>query len=151
MQQHADFLAGQELAEERGQHVLLAQNLLATLRNRELVQAAKDIAAEAGLEHRPAINGQRMVGIYRRSVMLASAALRDAGRRHGLRRCVLDDWEGTGTVDLKWIRASNESHGGSQRLTEKLTGFTATDHGLYFITDSKDQFLASGALIEQTV
>lgn len=42
------------------------------LRDRELAQAAKDIAAETGLEHRPVADGQRVAGIYRRSVMLAS-------------------------------------------------------------------------------
>jgi len=52
--------------------VILARNLLGTLRNRELAQAAKDIAAETGLEHRLAADGQRVTGIYRRSVMLAS-------------------------------------------------------------------------------
>ena len=72
LQQRADFLAEQGLAERRGQRLLLARNLLATLRGRELAQAAKDIAAETGLEHRPMADGQRVAGIYRRSVMLAS-------------------------------------------------------------------------------
>ncbi|HCT6682872.1 TPA: DUF3363 domain-containing protein, partial [Pseudomonas aeruginosa] len=72
MQERADFLAEQGLAERRGQRVILARNLLGTLRNRELAQAAKDIAAETGLEHRPVADGQRVAGIYRRSVMLAS-------------------------------------------------------------------------------
>ncbi len=72
MQQRADFLAEQGLAERRGQRVILARNLLGTLRNRELAQAAKDIAGETGLEHRPVADGQRVAGIYRRSVMLAS-------------------------------------------------------------------------------
>ncbi|WP_425602779.1 DUF3363 domain-containing protein [Stenotrophomonas indicatrix] len=72
MQQRADFLAEQGLAERRGRRVILARNLLGTLRNRELAQAAKDIAAETGLEHRPITDGQRVAGIYRRSVMLAS-------------------------------------------------------------------------------
>ncbi len=49
----ADFLAEQGLAEHRGQRVVLARNLLATLRGRELAQAAKDNVAETGLEHRP--------------------------------------------------------------------------------------------------
>ncbi|KGH28525.1 hypothetical protein P353_15130 [Comamonas testosteroni] len=52
--------------------MILARNLLGTLRNRELMQAAKDIAADTGLEHRPVTDGQRVAGIYRRSVMLAS-------------------------------------------------------------------------------
>ena len=72
LQQRADFLVEQGLAQRRGQRVILARNLLATLRNREVVQAAKDIAVETGLEHRPVADGQRVAGIYRRSVMLAS-------------------------------------------------------------------------------
>ncbi|MBH1755637.1 type VI secretion protein [Stenotrophomonas maltophilia] len=72
MQQRADFLEEQGLAQRRGQRVILARNLLGTLRNRELAQAAKDIAAETGLEHRPVADGQRVAGIYRRSVMLVS-------------------------------------------------------------------------------
>lgn len=72
MQQRAAFLEEQGLAQRRGQRVILARNLLGTLRNRELAQAAKDIAAETGLEHRPVADGQRVAGIYRRSVMLAS-------------------------------------------------------------------------------
>ena len=72
IQQRADFLAEQGLAERRGQRIILARNLLGTLRNRELAQAAKDIAAETGLEHRPTADGQRLAGIYRRSVMLVS-------------------------------------------------------------------------------
>ncbi|MDP8607868.1 relaxase/mobilization nuclease and DUF3363 domain-containing protein [Serratia marcescens] len=72
LQQRADFLTEQGLAERRGQRVILARNLLGTLRNRELAQAAKDIAGETGLAHRPVADGQRVAGIYRRSVMLAS-------------------------------------------------------------------------------
>lgn len=72
MQQRADFLEEQGLAQRRGQRVILARNLLGTLRNRELAQAAKNIAAETGLEHRAVADGQRVAGIYRRSVMLAS-------------------------------------------------------------------------------
>ncbi|PYE19847.1 type IV secretory pathway VirD2 relaxase [Paraburkholderia silvatlantica] len=81
LRQRADFLAEQGLAEHRGQRVVLARNLLATLRGRELAQAAKDITAETGLEHRPVADGQRVAGIYRRSVMLASGryAMLDEG------------------------------------------------------------------------
>lgn len=90
MQQRADFLAEQGLAERRGQRVILARNLLGTLRNRELAQAAKDIAAETGLEHRPTAEGQRVAGIYRRSVMLASG-----------RYAMLDDGVGFSLVPWK--------------------------------------------------
>ena len=72
LRQRADFLVEQGLAEHRGHSVVLARNLLATLRGRELAKAAQDIAAETGLVHRPVADQQRVAGIYRRSVMLAS-------------------------------------------------------------------------------
>ncbi len=90
LQKRADFLAEQGLAERRGQRVILAPNLLATLRNRELAQAAKDIAVETGLEHRPVAEGQGVAGIYRRSVMLASG-----------RYAILDDGLGFSLVPWK--------------------------------------------------
>lgn len=72
LQQRADFLEEQGLAQRRGQRVILVRNLLGTLRNRELAQAAKDVTADTGLTHRPVTDGQRVAGIYRRLVMLAS-------------------------------------------------------------------------------
>ena len=86
MQQRADFLDEQGLAQRRGQRVILARNLLGTLRNRELAKAARDIAAETGLEHRPVADGQRVAGIYRRRVMLASGryAMLDDGKGFSL-------------------------------------------------------------------
>lgn len=70
LQHRADFLAEQGLAERRGQRVILARNLQGTLRNRELTQVGKDIAAD--LEHRPVADGLRVAGVYRRTVKLAS-------------------------------------------------------------------------------
>lgn len=90
MRQRADFLVEQGLAERRGQRILLARNLLGTLRSRELAQAAKDIAAETGLEYRPLADGQRVTGTYRRSVMLASG-----------RYAMLDDGMGFSLVPWK--------------------------------------------------
>jgi type IV secretory pathway VirD2 relaxase len=90
LRQRADFLVEQELAEHRGQRVVLARNLLTTLRGRELERAAKDIAAETGLMHRPVTDGQRVAGIYRRSVMLASG-----------RYAMLDDGMGFALVPWK--------------------------------------------------
>ena len=92
LQQRADFLAEQGLAEKRGPRVILARNLLATLRNSELAQAAKDIAAETGLAHRPVVDGQRVAGIYRRSIMLASG-----------RYAMLDDGMGFSLVPWKHV------------------------------------------------
>jgi len=81
LRQRADFLEEQGLAERRGQRVVLARNLLATLRGRELTAAARELSAQTGLQYRPAVEGQRVSGVYRRSVQLASGryALLDDG------------------------------------------------------------------------
>jgi len=86
LQQRIDFLEEQGLAQRRGQRVILARNLLGTLRNREIAQAAEGIAIATGLEHRPIADGQRVVGIYRRSLMLVSGryALLDHGKEFSL-------------------------------------------------------------------
>lgn len=90
LHQRASFLAEQGLAERRGQRVILTPNLLATLRGRELVKTAREIAAETGLMHRPVANGQRVAGVYRRGVMLASG-----------RYAMLDDGMGFSLVPWK--------------------------------------------------
>jgi type IV secretory pathway VirD2 relaxase len=107
LQQRADFLAEQGLAERRGQRVVLARNLLATLRGRELAKAAEGIAAETGLEHRPVADGQRVAGTYRRSIQLASG-----------RFAVLDDGLGFSLVPWKPVI--------EQRLGQQIA---ATVHG----------------------
>ena len=107
LQQRGDFLAEQGLVERRGQRIILARNLLATLRNRELARTAKDIAAETGLEHRPVADGQRVAGIYRRSIMLASG-----------RYAMLDDGMGFSLVPWKPVI--------EQKLGQQLA---ATVHG----------------------
>jgi len=89
-EKRADFLVEQGLAERRGQRVVLARNLLGTLRGRELAKVAKDIAADTGLAHRPVADGQRVTGVYRRSVMLASG-----------RYAMLDDGMGFSLVPWK--------------------------------------------------
>jgi type IV secretory pathway VirD2 relaxase len=90
LRQRANFLVEQGLAEHRGQRVVLARNLLATLRGRELAQTAKDFATESGLEHRSVADGQRVAGIYRRSIMLVSG-----------RYAMLDDGMGFSLVPWK--------------------------------------------------
>jgi type IV secretory pathway VirD2 relaxase len=72
MRNREDYLVDQGLAERRGQRVVFARNLLATLRSREIDAAAKKIAGETGLQHHVVQDGERISGIYRRSVMLAS-------------------------------------------------------------------------------
>ncbi len=92
MVQRADFPVKQGLAERRGQSVILARNLMSTLGNRELVQAANEIAADTGLAHVPLAEGQRVAGIDRRSVALNSG-----------RYAMLDDGMGFSLVPWKPI------------------------------------------------
>lgn len=72
LQRRADFLVEQGLAERHGPHVILARNLLATLRERDLAQTAKAIAINTGLAYRPVADGERVSGTYRRSMLIAS-------------------------------------------------------------------------------
>lgn len=115
LRQRADFLVKQGLAEHQGQRVVLARNLMATLRGRELAQVAKDIALETGLEHRPVAEGQRVAGIYRRSFMLVSG-----------RYAMLDDGMGFSLVPWKPVIA--------QRLGQQLAA-TARSGGVSWEID----------------
>ena len=72
LQNRMGFLIEQGLAERRGPRVVLARNLLSTLRERELAEVGKVIQHQTGLIHRPLRNDERVNGIYRRSVQLVS-------------------------------------------------------------------------------
>jgi hypothetical protein len=72
LNKRTDFLVDQDLAERHGQRVSLARNLLATLRSRELTAVAHDISFQTAMHYRPALEGVRISGVYRRSLQLAS-------------------------------------------------------------------------------
>lgn len=90
LRQRTDFLIEQGLTERRGQRVVLARNLLAALRGRDIEAAGKAIANETGLVHRSVMDGERVSGVYRRSVQLASG-----------RFAMLDDGMGFSLVPWK--------------------------------------------------
>jgi type IV secretory pathway VirD2 relaxase len=102
LRQRGDFLVGQGFAQRRGQSLVFARNLLANLRNREVESAARGIAQETGLAYRPTADGERVTGIYRRSLQLASG-----------RFAMLDDGLGFGLVPWKPVV--------EQRLGQSLT------------------------------
>ncbi len=89
LQDRMGFLVEQGLAERRGSRVVLARNLLSTLRDRELAEVGKVIQLQTGLIHRPTRDGERAVGVYRRSIQLASGLF-----------AMLDD--GTGFTLVPW-------------------------------------------------
>jgi Protein of unknown function (DUF3363) len=72
LQQRTEQLVGQRLAHQRQGQVIFARNLLDTLTRRELADAAGRIARDTGLEYRPLEEGERVSGVYRRWVDLAS-------------------------------------------------------------------------------
>ena len=74
LRQRSDFLVEQGLAERRGQRVILARNLLATLRERDIGAVALRIPKETGLAHRPVVDGERVSG-YRRNGLLTSGRI----------------------------------------------------------------------------
>ena len=72
MEARVDHLAEEGLAHRQGQRVIFARDLLATLRRRELDDAAAKLSAETGLAYQPAAEGERVSGVYRQRVTLAS-------------------------------------------------------------------------------
>lgn len=68
----ASHLETQGLARRQGQRVILAQDLVGTLKNQELTAAAQAIAARTGLEHKPSGAGDYVSGIYRERVTLST-------------------------------------------------------------------------------
>ena len=104
-----DYLVSERLAERRNQPVILARNLLATLRSRELESAAGKIQVETGLVHRPLLDGETVSGVFRRSVVLASG-----------RFAMLDDGIGFSLVPWRPVIEG--------RVGRVLTAVTRGDH-----------------------
>ena len=72
IEQRADHLVEEGLALRRRQQLVCVPDLLGTLERREIADAARAIAAETGLSHRIAEDGERISGMYRSRVALAS-------------------------------------------------------------------------------
>jgi type IV secretory pathway VirD2 relaxase len=81
MRDRVDFLATQGLAAWRGQRAVLTNNLLATLRDRDLAEAGKALELQTGQTYRPARDAMQASGTYRRNIQLTSGrfALLDDG------------------------------------------------------------------------
>jgi hypothetical protein len=72
MDARVDHLVEARLARRQGQRVIFARDLLDTLRRRELAETASRLSAEAGLPHQMMAEGERVDGVYRRRIALAS-------------------------------------------------------------------------------
>jgi type IV secretory pathway VirD2 relaxase len=72
MERRIDYLEGEGLARRQGQRVILARDLLNTLRQRDVDAAASRLSVETGLPHRSSSEGEYVAGIYRQRLVLAS-------------------------------------------------------------------------------
>jgi type IV secretory pathway VirD2 relaxase len=68
----AEHLMQQGLATRQGGRIIVARNLLGTLRSRELAEVAAAITERTGLSHRPASDAGTVSGTYRERLQLAS-------------------------------------------------------------------------------
>jgi type IV secretory pathway VirD2 relaxase len=66
------WLIEQELARDEEDRTIYRANMLSILRRRELARVAGQLSGELGLDYAEARSGERIEGIYRRSVELAS-------------------------------------------------------------------------------
>ncbi|TYC79387.1 DUF3363 domain-containing protein [Novosphingobium sp. BW1] len=72
MEARADHLEALGLARRQAGRLILARDLIDTLRSRELDEAAQGIADRIGLAHKASAAGDYVSGIYRERVMLSS-------------------------------------------------------------------------------
>src|SRR5579885_590060 len=72
MDARTDHLIEEGLARRQGQRLVFVRDLLATLQRRELEGAAARLSADTGLAYQPAAEGERVAGVYRERVTLAS-------------------------------------------------------------------------------
>lgn len=68
----ADFLVAQGLAGRAGVRLVLARNMLSTLRDRELTAVGKSLQDQTGQTYLPLRDDGRASGVYRGSIQLAS-------------------------------------------------------------------------------
>jgi type IV secretory pathway VirD2 relaxase len=109
--QRAEFLCEQGLAERRGKRIVLAPNLLATLRDRELARVGRTLQEQTGKPYRPLQDGQQASGVYRQSIQLASG-----------RFAMLDD--GMGFSLVPWRPVIEQRLG--QQVSAVVRGSSAT-------------------------
>jgi type IV secretory pathway VirD2 relaxase len=92
LEQRRAQLEAMGLARRQGGGVVLAKDLIATLRRRELARVSANIAGDTGAAYAEALPGDRIGGIYRRRLALASG-----------RFAMIDD--GLGFQLVPWTRS----------------------------------------------
>jgi type IV secretory pathway VirD2 relaxase len=113
MAARTDHLISEGLARREGQRVVIARDLLSTLRQREVEAAAARVTAETGKAWRPAQEGEPITGVFSRRIDLASG-----------RFAMIDD--GLGFQLLPW-KPSLE-----RELGRQVSGVMQPDGGIEF-------------------
>jgi type IV secretory pathway VirD2 relaxase len=111
MKARAEHLIAEGLAQRRGGQVIFQRDLLATLRGRELNDAAAKLSAETGLPRTQAAAGNQISGVYRQRLMLASG-----------RFAMIDD--GLGFQLVPWSPSLEK------KLGQHVAGTTRDDGGI---------------------
>ena len=109
LREREEFLIEHGFAQRRGSRVLFQANLLDRLRERDLATAGAELSAQLGRVYKPSANGQRVAGVYRQDVVLASG-----------RFAVLDDGVGFSLVPWRPVLA--------QRLKQTLSATIQHGH-----------------------
>ncbi len=109
MDARIDHLVEEGLARRQGQRAVFARDLLATLRRRELDEAAAKLSADTGLAYQPVAEGEHVAGVYRQRVTLASGRL-----------AMIDD--GLGFQLVPWRPALEKNLGREVRGTMSPSG-----------------------------
>ena len=108
----------------------IPSNLIATLRQRDVDNVAKTLAAETGLVRRPLVDGERTAGAYRRMVVTASG-----------RFAMLDD--GPGFSLVLWRPILEQRMGQQLSATLRAITLPGTLAGDETFQDSPSQQFAS--------
>jgi hypothetical protein len=116
MEGRVDHLVEEGLARRQAQRTVFARDLLATLRRQELNEAAAKLSADSGHAYQPATEGERIAGIYRQRVTLASG-----------RFAMIDD--GLGFQLVPWRPAIEKNLGREVRGTMAPGGNVDWDFG----------------------
>jgi len=106
-----EHLIGEGLARRQGQRVLLARNLLDTLRRRELDAIGTRLAADGGLPYRHVVAGEQVDGTFRQRFSLSSG-----------RFAMIDD--GLGFSLVPWSPSLEK------QLGRHVTGVARSDGGI---------------------
>lgn len=108
MDARTDHLVVEKLARRFGERTVFERGLLDTLRRRELEAVGVKIAGETGLAYRPAQAGEKIVGVVRRRLTLASG-----------RFAMIESLEGNGGLGFRLVPWSS---GLESQLGREISG-----------------------------